>query len=335
MNRFVPALRSQLPRIAPAPARAFASSSRRAAEESASPDAANSSSSAQAGPAAEQDGRAAPTEDIKPGRKITFAKWVRTAEAQRYRRPTPGKPNWIGDTPFPMNPSFNPLPPLADTIRERIYNAYAYNIRIKDATDKQVVRAVSGKFGVSMDRVRAIIRLKELEEQWKQEGKALQTNLLKGMEEVLGVQQPVNDSWRGLESPEPAQVLLASRRTMFEMIDVENGESPVFLPLLKQVPKRGTPLSETPLVSKTDSVAPSKPEPKVLVAPASRQGRAPTVFRDLSGTEQGEKLASSYNPKKTKRGNAAKRIAGREQYLRKLEESARAKVAGGRAQAQA
>lgn len=68
-----------------------------------------------------------------------------------------------------MNPSFNPLPPLADTIKERIYTAYAYNIRIKDATDKQVVRAVSSKFGVSMDRVRAIIRLKELEEQWRKE----------------------------------------------------------------------------------------------------------------------------------------------------------------------
>ncbi|BGO98088.1 hypothetical protein RTG_01289 [Rhodotorula toruloides ATCC 204091] len=334
MNRFVPALRPQLPRVASAPARAFASSSRRAAEESANPDADTSSSAAQAGPAAGQDGGAAPTEEIKPGTKITYSKWMRTSEAQRYRRPTPGKPNWIGETPFPMNPSFNPLPPLADTIKERIYTAYAYNIRIKDATDKQVVRAVSSKFGVSMDRVRAIIRLKELEEQWRKEGKALQTNLLKGMEEVLGVQQPVNDSWRGIETPEPAQVLLASRRTLFEMVDVENGDSPVFLPLLTQVPNRATPLTETPRISKTDSAS-RKPEPKVLVAPASREGRAPTVFTDLSGTEQGEKLASSYKPNKTKRGNARKRAAGREEYVRKMEKSARAKAAGGRAQAKA
>lgn len=69
--------------------------------------------------------------------------------------------------PFPLNPSFKPNPPLADEIKTKIYNAYVHNILIKDATDSQVVRAVSSKFGVAMDRVRAIIRLKELEKSWK------------------------------------------------------------------------------------------------------------------------------------------------------------------------
>ena len=69
-----------------------------------------------------------------------------------------------------MNPSFAPLPPLADEVKTRIYNAYYHNITdSKTMSDTQVIRAVSAKFGVAMDRVRAIVRLKELEETWKSE----------------------------------------------------------------------------------------------------------------------------------------------------------------------
>jgi hypothetical protein len=68
-----------------------------------------------------------------------------------------------------MNPSFNPKPPLADIIKTRIANAYKHNILQSNATDSVVVRAISMKFGVGMDRVRAIIRLKELETSWTKE----------------------------------------------------------------------------------------------------------------------------------------------------------------------
>lgn len=75
----------------------------------------------------------------------------------------------VSPKPFPMNPTFAPLPPLADTIKTNIYNAYTFNILEAKATDSQVIRAVSSKFGVGMDRVRAIVRLKELEKKWKDE----------------------------------------------------------------------------------------------------------------------------------------------------------------------
>ena len=72
--------------------------------------------------------------------------------------------------PFPLNPTFSPLPPLADIIKTRIYNSYTYNLTSQpSATDASVVRAISAKFGVSMMRVRAVIRLKELEKRWKDE----------------------------------------------------------------------------------------------------------------------------------------------------------------------
>ena len=59
------------------------------------------------------------------------------------------------------------MPPLADAIKTKIFNAYIHNLMDKSAsTDSQVVRAVAVRFGVGMERVRAIIRLKELEKSW-------------------------------------------------------------------------------------------------------------------------------------------------------------------------
>lgn len=58
-------------------------------------------------------------------------------------------------------------------------------------------------------------------ERYELQGRALQTELLKGMESHLGVKQ-VSDNWRGVESPDPAKPQLASSKTVFEMVDVES-----------------------------------------------------------------------------------------------------------------
>lgn len=66
-----------------------------------------------------------------------------------------------------MNPSFAPQPPLADSIKSKIFSTYNQGIVSRpDVTDSQIVRGISTKFGVGMERVRAIIRLKELEVNW-------------------------------------------------------------------------------------------------------------------------------------------------------------------------
>ena len=158
-----------------------------------------------------------------------------------------------------MNPTFAPLPPLADEIKTRIYNAYYHNITDSSATsDAQVIRGVSAKFGVAMDRVRAIVRLKELEQSWKTEvspsrlsttnhthslrqttcprsitdshdvvtqKRTLQTNLLKGMESHLGVKQPT-EKWKGVEDPDRPLEQRSTGKTVFEMVDVESVSSP-------------------------------------------------------------------------------------------------------------
>ena len=90
------------------------------------------------------------------------------------------------------------------------------------------------------------------------------------------------------------------------------GDSPVFLPLLSRIPLRATPLtappaspSNPPPASTSSSSSSPAARKKHLTVPASRAGRAPLVFTDLSGTPQGRKLEQSYDAGKTKRGNKA------------------------------
>jgi len=49
------------------------------------------------------------------------------------------------------------------------------------------VRVLSERYGISMKRVDAILRLKGLERHWQKENKPLQTGFLAGMEDILGV----------------------------------------------------------------------------------------------------------------------------------------------------
>ncbi|GAA5936150.1 mitochondrial 37S ribosomal protein mS45 MRPS35 [Sporobolomyces koalae] len=308
MSMSLPTLRTAIgPRAVPF-ARAFASTSRGLAQppaEHIEPSKSEAVTGSETAADIAQVGDV-PAEATGPAKALGrgYNAWL-SGEGARYRKGIQGRTNWIGDSPFPLNPTFNPSPPLADEIKIKIYNAYVHNILIKDATDSQVVRAVSSKFGVAMDRVRAIIRLKELEKSWKSEGRTLQTELLKGMESHLGVRQP-GENWRGFESPDPVEPTLASKKTVFEMVDVEAGDSPVFLPLLARIPKRAAPLDSVPsLSSATPSSSPASS--RIQVVPASRPGRAATVFSDLSGTKEGQEMAKSFDSKRTRRGQPAQK----------------------------
>jgi len=61
---------------------------------------------------------------------------------------------------------------------------YSSYVTDPDAND---VHTLSTRYGVSMKRVEAILRLKELEARWQEESKPLQTGFLVGMEHILGV----------------------------------------------------------------------------------------------------------------------------------------------------
>ncbi|KAM0754793.1 hypothetical protein T439DRAFT_321838 [Meredithblackwellia eburnea MCA 4105] len=171
------------------------------------------------------------------------------------------------------------------------------------ATDSVVVRAVSQKFGVGMDRVRAIIRLKELERKWKNEGRTLQTELLKGMESHLGVKQPMGENWKGIEAPEPeSDTVISKKRTIFEMVDTEAGDEPVFLPLVARAIQAGS-------TSPDSAAKTSQSRRRELVVLASRPGRAATVFRDVSGSSEG-KVWEGTRKEQTRRGNRKPVVTG-------------------------
>jgi hypothetical protein len=74
-----------------------------------------------------------------------------------------GKTGSSGDElrPFPMNKQFKSLPVLSEEYRDAIYDHV-----VKKGMS---VRDVSVKLGVSMERVGAVVRLKEVEKQWEKE----------------------------------------------------------------------------------------------------------------------------------------------------------------------
>ena len=61
-----------------------------------------------------------------------------------------------------MNPSFKPPPPISDKTKDFIYERYMSNPK------RFNVRVLSLAFGISLKRVDAILRLKGLENSWKE-----------------------------------------------------------------------------------------------------------------------------------------------------------------------
>lgn len=58
-----------------------------------------------------------------------------------------------------MNPSFKPPPPISDAVKTQIFNAYM----TKGKNEVELGKA----YGLSVSRVKAILRLKKLEQLWQ------------------------------------------------------------------------------------------------------------------------------------------------------------------------
>ncbi|CAO3634046.1 unnamed protein product [Cunninghamella echinulata] len=87
--------------------------------------------------------------------------------------------------PFPNNPLFQPRPPITDAKREDIYQLYI--------SDKSTwtVRQLAVKFGLSLKRIEAILKLKSSEKEMEANGFILQRQFTKGMEQYMGASEPV------------------------------------------------------------------------------------------------------------------------------------------------
>jgi hypothetical protein len=65
---------------------------------------------------------------------------------------------WDAFKPFPLNPSFKPPPPISDKIRRQIFNLFMKGEKNESE--------LSQSFGYSVSRIKAILRLKKLEQLW-------------------------------------------------------------------------------------------------------------------------------------------------------------------------
>ncbi|KAL8998534.1 MAG: hypothetical protein Q9188_006089 [Gyalolechia gomerana] len=79
--------------------------------------------------------------------------------------------------PFPMNRMFRSQPVLSEELRDEIYK--------KISQEAWSVRRVSAFYGVAMQRVGAVFRLKTIENQWLQEGRKLATPYARAVNAML------------------------------------------------------------------------------------------------------------------------------------------------------
>ncbi|KAI7867131.1 eukaryotic mitochondrial regulator protein-domain-containing protein [Spinellus fusiger] len=114
-------------------------------------------------------------------RRKRFHDWIRGA-GSKYARPAVGTTNYISN-PFPNNPLFQTKPPLSDARRQEIYNVYM------TAPQLWTVRKLATKFGLSMKRIDAVLKLKIAEKEMETSGVVLQKKFTKNMEQLMGVDQ--------------------------------------------------------------------------------------------------------------------------------------------------
>lgn len=89
-----------------------------------------------------------------------YSEWIKGPGRAFEDEPKGRGPFWIGSTPFPLNPTFNPPPPVSQEVRDSMWL-----LHVKDPKTN-TVRSLSSRFGVQMDRVEAILRLMALENEW-------------------------------------------------------------------------------------------------------------------------------------------------------------------------
>jgi hypothetical protein len=119
--------------------------------------------------------------------------------------------------PFPLNPSFNPKPPLSNNLKQDLFKTVQKRLASSDKPESVVIRELAQEYNLSMDRLRAIIKLKVAEEKWVRAGNALQTKFAKGMEAILGVPKTL----RKAPQMEVEHGLEPAGRQVYELVDTE------------------------------------------------------------------------------------------------------------------
>jgi len=217
------------------------------------------------------------------------ATWL-NGEGQKFKKPAIG-PNWLGkNVPFPLNPTFKPPPPLSSAVKNQMYTLYLHDPK------EYNIRSLASKYGVSMKRVDAILRLKGLENSWEQEGKQLQTGFRAGMESMLGVKDempliPEESVAADLQDQNEGNDRDRDRYQRHFWEPVVEGESTIVSKVLEKareaakvarIQSRAAKSDPTLLGKVKKSFRSATPIPKVVQGEA-RPGRPVVTFTDVGG----------------------------------------------------
>ncbi|KAI8064642.1 eukaryotic mitochondrial regulator protein-domain-containing protein [Gongronella butleri] len=198
-------------------------------------------------------------------RRRRFHEWVK-AEGSKYTRPAEGTTNYLGNTPFPNNPQFQPRPPLSDARREEVYQLYLSD------PETWTIRQLAVKYGYSLKRIEAILKLKQSEKDMEANGVTLQRQFAKGMEQYMGADQPVAE----LQEPlidifpnvgKPRMELLEENQpfTAKEAAEILHRKP------YKQLEKRAIALEEAKFGSHTAPTTPKQTNSKFIIVDSSKK----------------------------------------------------------------
>ncbi|CAO1624345.1 unnamed protein product [Sympodiomycopsis kandeliae] len=113
--------------------------------------------------------------------ETTFVDWYRGPGSESFADPPQGRgPFWISRTPFPMNPSFNPPPPVSQKYKDAMWT-----LHLQDP-QKYNLRFLSQHYGFTLERTQAILRLKALEAEMTTRNVPLQLDFQENMERLIG-----------------------------------------------------------------------------------------------------------------------------------------------------
>ncbi|KAI8825800.1 eukaryotic mitochondrial regulator protein-domain-containing protein, partial [Fimicolochytrium jonesii] len=195
--------------------------------------------------------------------------------------------------PFPMNPFFKPKSPLSDATRTDIFSKY-----LSDPS-AWTPRALAEKFGLSIVRVQAILRLKALQQQMEKDKVPLQTGLTRGMEAMLGAE--TLSAADGQKKPRERLRATPAKRLQpfFRMMDEEEAFLPEDAAALMQLepyanlqrkldeaadhvfelePRKG---KKPEIISKDENL---KSKFQYMIVDTSNVEKAQVVFRDKDGS---------------------------------------------------
>jgi len=113
--------------------------------------------------------------DLEQQARDDFKAWI-SGPGQNFKKPLWNEMNYLTsydrktwqrrsdhekdkmNTPFPLNPAFRSHPVLSEELKDHIHTLIMKRGR--------TIRSVSAEMGVSLERIGAVVRLKEVEKQW-------------------------------------------------------------------------------------------------------------------------------------------------------------------------